>query len=160
VGLSAREQQALESMADALGRSDPGLASMLATFNRLNADAEMPARGRIRAGWRRIPGRRQPGRREHHPGGGSPQAGLSVPPGAAGRHQRRRGWQQLMLLLWLLASIVLIAVAITISRNGGSGACPRLRALATCTEHEPAHVASQSTYAGPLPRQGLERPTG
>lgn len=42
MSLSAREQRALESIADVLAESDPGLGSLLGTFSRLAADEEMP----------------------------------------------------------------------------------------------------------------------
>jgi hypothetical protein len=42
MSLSAREQQALESIEDGLAGSDPGLASRLGIFSRLASGEEMP----------------------------------------------------------------------------------------------------------------------
>lgn len=50
MSLSARDRQALDSIEDRLAGSDPGLASLLDTFARLEAVEEMPAREDIRAG--------------------------------------------------------------------------------------------------------------
>jgi len=53
MSLSAWEQQALDSIKNGLAGSDPELAAMISTFNRLAADAEMPDREKIQAGSRR-----------------------------------------------------------------------------------------------------------
>jgi hypothetical protein len=47
MSLSAREQQALESVEDGLAESDPGLASRLGIFSRLASGEEMPERDEI-----------------------------------------------------------------------------------------------------------------
>jgi hypothetical protein len=47
MSLSAREQQALESIEDGLAESDPGLASRLGMFSRLASGEEMPERDEI-----------------------------------------------------------------------------------------------------------------
>jgi len=44
MSLSAREQQALDSIEDEMAGSDPKLASLLATFARLASGEEMPVR--------------------------------------------------------------------------------------------------------------------
>jgi hypothetical protein len=43
------EHQALDSIQDALGHTDPKLASLLATFTRLAASEEMPAHEKVRS---------------------------------------------------------------------------------------------------------------
>ncbi len=56
MGLSARDQQALDTIEGELASSDPELASALDTFSRLAAADDMPARERIREPrWRRRP---------------------------------------------------------------------------------------------------------
>ena len=107
---SAREKAALRSIEGGLAGSAPELASLLATFGQLAAGEKMPERAKVRAlpphharrRWRR-PGRDR-----------------------VLRHPRRLylhlGWQQTMLLVWLVVSIGLIAVALVLSR-GGHAAC-------------------------------------
>jgi len=54
MSLSAREQQALDSIGDELAGADPKLASLLATFARLASGEEMPVREKIpNPAWRR-----------------------------------------------------------------------------------------------------------
>ena len=53
MSLSAREQQALDSITGRLADSDPELAALLTGFTRLASGEEMPQRERIRAGPRR-----------------------------------------------------------------------------------------------------------
>jgi hypothetical protein len=48
VSLSAREQQALNSIRDGLAGSDPDLATLLATFTEQASGEEMPVRENIR----------------------------------------------------------------------------------------------------------------
>lgn len=55
MSLNAREQQTLASIEDRLTGSDPELASLLATFTRLTAGEEFPARENI--GARQLPSR-------------------------------------------------------------------------------------------------------
>jgi len=99
------EHQALDSIASALGGSDPKLASRLATFSRLASSEEMPAHEKVRSPLRHPPYRRWP-----HPRRGKTP-------------HRRRGPQQAAVLIWLLTSITLITVAV-ISSRGGPGSCP------------------------------------
>jgi len=98
------EHQALDSIASALGGSDPKLASLLATFSRLVTSEEMPAHEKVRSPLRHPP-RRWP----------RPRRGKAP--------RRRRGPQQAAVLIWLLTSIIVITVAVIISR-GGPGSCP------------------------------------
>ena len=99
------EHQALDSIASALGGSDPKLASLLATFSALASSEEMPAHEKVRSPLRHPPYRRWP-----HPRRGKTP-------------HRRRGPQQAAVLIWLLTSITLITVAVIASR-GGPVSCP------------------------------------
>jgi len=105
MSLNAWEQQALDSIGDALASSDPTLVSRLALFTRLASGEDLPAREKIQAG----PGSaaRRPRRR---------------PRRARARYQRS-GLQRAVLLLWLLTTVVLIAVAVVYDRVGGHGPC-------------------------------------
>jgi hypothetical protein len=98
------EHQALDSIASALGGSDPKLASRLATFSRLASSEEMPAHEKVRSPLRHPPRRRPRPRRGKTP-------------------HRRRGPQRAAVLIWLLTSVTLITVAVIASR-GGPVSCP------------------------------------
>lgn len=126
MGLSEREQRALDSIEDGLAGSDPKLASLLATFTRLTAGDALPARETIRACPRR-PGAR---RRYHCLDIGSrrprrPRTGLR--------------WQLAWPLLWLAVSIALIALIAGTSSGGGNGACYGW-AVSACTGQAPART--------------------
>jgi hypothetical protein len=99
------EHRALDSIASALGGSDPKLASLLATFSRLASSEEMPAHEKVWSPLRQPPHRRWP----------RPRRGKAL--------HRRLGPQRAAFLIWLLTSITLITVAVTISR-GGPVSCP------------------------------------
>ncbi len=105
MSLSAWEQQALDSIKDGLAGSDPTLVARLAMFTRLVSAEEMPARETIRAGARTPPP--QPGSR----------------PGLARRACQRLGFQRTALLLWLVTTVALIAVALVFSREGAQNTC-------------------------------------
>jgi hypothetical protein len=111
MSLSASEQQALDSIKDSLASSDPTLVARLTMFARLASGEEMPVREKIHAGSRRTDWRsgRQPG----HPR-------RDEVPRPAGRVDRRLGLQGAALLLWLVTTIALIAVALTSSRDGST----------------------------------------
>jgi hypothetical protein len=100
MSLSAREQQALNSITDRLASSDPELATLLGTFSRLASGEKMPAAEKIMAGWRR----------------------------AAHRHRsrvhRRLGLGWFALLLWLVLTIALIATGVALSSGSNQSACP------------------------------------
>lgn len=120
MSLSAREQQALYFIEDGLAGSDPGLASLLATFSRLTSGEEMPAREKILpARWR------------------DPRAAL--------RLRRHLGLQHAMLLLWLLIAFAMIAVAVVI--GGGGGTCQEpwpTVCTASVTAHSSPPVAGRT----------------
>jgi hypothetical protein len=95
MSLSTSEQQALESIKNGLASSDPTLVARLTMFARLASGEEMPACEKIHAD------SRQPARRAH----------------------RRLGLQGAALLLWLVTTVALIAVALVYSRDGGHSTC-------------------------------------
>jgi len=137
MSLSAWEQQALDSIKDRLAASDPGLTSLLNAFSRLASDEEMPARETIRVGsWRaaRRPRRRRRRRREYN----------------VSRHVLRvrevLGSRRPALLLWLLITTVLIAVALAFSRGNAQATCTTSWAM-NCVNPAPAH----SSPAGQQP---------
>jgi hypothetical protein len=71
MSLAAGEQRALAQIAEALRRSDPNLAAMLTTFNRVNRSEEMPRREFLlrptRVRWLITPAAARPDRRRGHP---------------------------------------------------------------------------------------------
>jgi hypothetical protein len=121
MSLSAREQQALDSIEDRLVGSDPRLAALLftllLTFSRLTSGDAMPAR-------EEVPGQARWTRR-------------------ALRRARRllaayAGLDRTMALLWVLITVGLIAVAAVLSGGGSGRACVRSWAVA-CTAPAPAN---------------------
>jgi Protein of unknown function (DUF3040) len=132
MSLSAREQQALDSIEDELAGADPKLAWLLATFARHASGQEMPAREKIRKQSLHRGNVRRPARRLF------PRLGL----------------QQTILLLWLTVTIALIAVALVLSRDSRNGPCPESWAVA-CTQQAPVHSprpAAHKTSAGQVRR--------
>lgn len=105
MGLTAREQRTLSCIADELVVSDPGLASILAVFNRLTSNEEMPVRQRAGGSRRREPGHSHRRR---------------------GRTSKRRRWRQAVtarpvVTAWIFIGVALLTVAIVLS-NIGHGA--------------------------------------
>ncbi len=101
MSLSAWEQNALDSIKDGLASSDPTLVARLTIFTRLASGEEMPAREKI-----------QPGSRPSRPTAGQTR-----------RAQQRPGlYQAVPLLLWLVTTVALIAVALAYNR-GDHGTC-------------------------------------
>lgn len=127
MGFSAREERNLESIKEWLTGSDPKLAALLVTFTRLVAGENMPLRERIRADRRAAcrPLRRWPPRR------GKARRRM-------GRLGRRLGFQRAALLLWLVVSVVLVTVALVLSRGSGHDGCTTAWAT-VCTQSTPAH---------------------
>jgi len=111
MSLNAWEQRALESIKDGLVGSDPTLVARLAIFTRLASGEDMPTGERIQVGSERVsrPDSRHPRRGE-------------VPPHAHWMYQRL-GLQRAAVLLWLVITLALIAVALAFNRNGTPGAC-------------------------------------
>lgn len=126
MSLSAREQQALGSIEDELAGSDPKLASLLATFARHASGEEMPVREKIPNRALRRGTVRRPARRLF------PRLGL----------------QQTMLLLWLTATIALIAIALVLNRDSRNGPCPESWGM-TCTQQAPVHSPRPAAHTTP-----------
>jgi hypothetical protein len=126
MSLSAWEQQALDSIRDGLADSDPGLAALMAAFTRLESGEEMPAGEEIPAGSRRAARR----------------------PRCNGRHVRRvcrhLGFRRAALLLWLLVTAGLVAVAVMLSGGASTGTCTESWA-AICSHAAPARGSSHAT---------------
>ncbi len=94
MSLNEPHRQALGSIEAGLAGSDRRLASMLTIFNRLAAGEEMPAREKTRLRRRRSAARRPRRARRH------PRPGRALP--QPRRRYPRLGWQQAMLLLWVV----------------------------------------------------------
>ena len=144
MSLSAREQQALDSIEGGLGGSDPELVSLLATFARLASGEEMPVHERIRVLGRRAARRPLRNRR----------------PRRGNVHRTRRlcprlGLQQTIVLLWLAVTIAAVAVALVLSRGSGNGPCAEAWGAMVCTQQAPAHSprpTAHNTAAGQVRR--------
>lgn len=131
MSLSERDQRVLDSIEDRLAGSTPELASLLATFTRLVADEALPAREKLRDG--RPQADRSLGYcRRRSQGGGSCRA---VSP----RHDRLR-WQMMPALIWLVVSLAMISVALTLNGEGGRAGSPCPAWARTCTTQ--THSAS------------------
>ena len=134
MSLSAWEQQALDTIKDRLAGSDPALAGLLATFNRLASGEDMPARERIRPRWW------QDSPRAHRRGRPS-RAARALRRGR--RLGRRLGFRPAaLLLLWFLPAVTLVTVTLAVSRGGGREACSTPW-LAACTAPAPTHAPQQ-----------------
>ena len=105
--LSMWEQQALDSIKDDLAGGDPTLAARLTIFTRLASGEEMPAREKIHAGSRRAVRRSRPEPRHTR------------------RPYQRLGLQQAVMLLWLVTTVALIAIALACNHGGSQGTCTR-----------------------------------
>ena len=92
--LSTSEQQALDSIKDDLASCDPALVARLTIFTRLAAGEEMPGREKVQAGARRMVRRSRP------------------EPRLTRRPYQRLGVQQSVMLLWLVITVALIAMAL------------------------------------------------
>ena len=90
------EMQALGWLKEGLAGSDPRLASMLNIFSRLAAGEEMPVREKIRV--------RRGRPAAHHP--------------RRARRHSRLGLQQAMLLLWVVITTAVLAVALVLNTSG------------------------------------------
>ena len=122
MSLSAWEQQSLDTIKDGLTGSDPELAALLITFTRLTAGEDMPVRATLRARSRRAIQRSR--RRAHR-----------------GRDQVGRAYLRLSsryaVLAWLLVTLVMIGVAVALSRGDGQPACSGSWWGAACTSATP-----------------------
>jgi len=131
MSLSERDQSVLDSIEDRLAGSSPELVSLLDTFTRLAADEGLPAREKIRDGRRATDRRPGLGRRRDRPGGSRR---------AASPRRERLRWQLIPALIWLVLSLAMIAVALTLNSEGRGASSPCLEMARTCTAE--THVAS------------------
>ena len=115
--------QALGAIADGLAGSDPRLASMLTIFSRLAAGEEMPAGEKIPVR-RGRPAALRPRRTRRRP-----RRGTAFP-------QPHRLYPRLGLLLWVVISGGLLAVALVLS-NSGHKAC--IQSMGRCAPPLPSH---------------------
>jgi hypothetical protein len=128
MSLSTQEQRALQSIDEDLSGSAPKLVSLLATFTRLARDEEMPGHERIgTSGQPRGPRSPRPGRYRCHAWRARM---LSRPPTL----------QRAGLLLWLVITICLVAVALTVNRNGASARTCMNPWLVACGAPAPTHT--------------------
>src|SRR5215472_9985284 len=149
MSLNQSEAQALGSIADGLAGSDPSLASMLNIFSRLAAGEEMPAREKTRVRHGRSAAHRPRRARRH------PRQGTALP--QARRLYARLGWQQAMLLLWVVISAGLVAVALVLN-SSGHRACIRSMGMACPSPSTPqhagaSHVMNPSSLAEAFPHR-------
>jgi hypothetical protein len=105
--LSTWEQQALDSIKDDLASCDPTLVARLTIFTRLASGEEMPAREKTHVGSRRAVRRSRPEPRHTR------------------RPYQRLGLQQAVMLLWLVTTVALIAIALAYNHGGSQGTCTR-----------------------------------
>ena len=109
MSLGAWEQQALDSIEDGLAGSDPELATLMTTFTELASSEEMPVRDNIRARSRPATMRsRRKRRRRIRDQAGQAHPGLRV---------------RYALLLWLVPTAALIAVALSLSGGSSQVSC-------------------------------------
>jgi hypothetical protein len=123
MSMSARDRQALSTIENELGESDPWLADLLDEFSRRTAGAAMPAVERIRGKWLRglarqrmlwRRGKRLRGRTRQRPR----QRSL----------RRRVKWLPGVLVLWLLLVSAVVVVVLAAFNGGISSECPALAA--------------------------------
>ena len=110
MSLTELENQALGAIADGQAGSDPRLASMLNIFSRLAVGEEMPVREKIRIR-RERPAAHRPRRAQRHPHRG-------IAPPQARRPYPRLGLQQTTLLLWVVITAGMLAVALVLNTSG------------------------------------------
>jgi Protein of unknown function (DUF3040) len=98
MSLSAWEQDALDSIKNGLADSDPALVARLALFTRLSSGEDMPVREKLQAVKQQVARRRR-------------------------RMYQRLGLGRTMLLVWLVATLTLVAAALASSRGDGPRSC-------------------------------------
>jgi hypothetical protein len=104
---------------------------MLNIFSRLAAGEEMPAAEKIRVR-RGRPAAHRPRRARRHP-----RRGTALP--QARQVYQRLGWQQAMLLLWVVISAGLLAVALALNTSGHK-ACIQSMGTACPSPSIPQHA--------------------
>ena len=140
MGLSAREQQALDSIKDWLARSDPRLVALLTTFTRLVSHEEMPTRESIRVGSARAAGC-PCGKRRH------PQRARAVRP--VGRTYPRLGMRRALIVLCMLMTAGMITLGIVLAYGGSQPAYAPPRAV--------SGTASTSVHGSRPPAQEKQK---
>lgn len=136
MNLNDSEMQALGWIEDGLAGSDPRLASMLNIFGRLAAGEEMPAGETIRVRRARSAAQRpRRARRRPRRGRARPQPRRLYP---------RLGLSQAMLLLWVVISAGLLAVALVLNTSGHNASC--IRPVGTACLSSPSGSGSGSTF--------------
>ena len=148
MSLSTQERRALHSIEEDLSGSDPKLVSLVATFTRLTQHEEMPGHERIgTSGQPRGPRRPGPGRYRRHAWRARMLSQLPT-------------LQRAGLLLWLVITVCLVAVALTVNRNGGSARTCMNPWLVACgapaSTHLPRKPGGQPASALP----GAQAPAG
>jgi Protein of unknown function (DUF3040) len=139
MSLSAWEQQALDSIKDGLAGSDPELAALLSAFTGLASGEKMPDKEEVRAGSRRALRRLRRARWRS----------------SVRRMCLRLGLQRAALLLWLLTTAAIIAVALALNASGDHGTCTETLAT-VCADPALGHSwgpASRDTSSGQAPQQ-------
>jgi hypothetical protein len=136
MSLYAWEQQALDSIRDGLTDSDPELAALLSAFTRLASGEDMPDTEKVHPGWRAL-------RRFRRARWRATFRGVC----------QRLGFQRVAVLLWLLTTVALIAVALALNEGGGHAPCVGWMAAA-CTSPAPEHgPASHDAATSQSPQQ-------
>jgi hypothetical protein len=128
MSLSAWEQQALDSIKDGLAGSDPELAALLSAFTQLASGQEMQDGQKIWAGSRRALRRLRRARWRS----------------SIRQAWRRLGVQRAALLLWLLTTAAMIAVALALGAGGDHGTCTETAAM-ICVDPAPGHSSGPSS---------------
>ena len=150
MSVNERERQALGSIEHDLAGSDPALASMLGMFSRLTSGEEMPADEKILILRGRPAAYRLRRARRHT------RRGIAFP--QARRLYARAGLSQAMLLLWVIISVGLLAVALVLN-NSGHKACIRSMGTACPSPSSLQHADASPVDEPAASRGGLPAPT-
>ena len=133
MSLSTWEQQALDSIKDDLAGCDPALVARLTIFTRLASGEAMPAGEKVHVGSRRAVRRSRPEPRHTR------------------RPYQRLGLQQAVMLLWLVTTVALIAIALACNHGGSQGTCTRSWATFCTGRHRtqfgPGHSLKLPVFA-------------
>jgi hypothetical protein len=127
MGISPREQHALNSIKEALAGSE--LAALLATFTRLAAGEDMPPRGPVGVRKQERPRR---ARKRHPPRGKMRRRAHGV--------YQRLGFHRVALALWLVITVALITTAVAFDRSSQDG-CTWVGISSAIQRACPAHDA-------------------
>jgi hypothetical protein len=134
MSLSAREQQALDTIHKELAKSDPQLMAMLATFTQLVSNEDMPTRETIhQRSWRAI---RYSWCRRDGPRSAADRRG---PP------WQRLGFRRAVLVVYLLITAGLIVTGVILSRESSHRECPSLWAV-PCASPAPVHSSRPAAH--------------